>query len=69
MPFIVRWLGVKINKKEMKKAVGIIGMFLIYSALVAQGDAKTRVYEVWDDQPVPNRGKDYSWIKSIAVWA
>ncbi len=48
----------------MKKIVSFIGMFLIYSALVAQSDVKTRIYEVWDDQPAPNRGKDYSRIQS-----
>ncbi|MEE4286066.1 MAG: glycoside hydrolase N-terminal domain-containing protein [Mariniphaga sp.] len=48
----------------MKKLISSIGMFLIYSALVAQSDVKTRIYEVWDDQPAPNRGKDYSWIQA-----
>ena len=48
----------------MKKLISFIGMFFIYSALVAQGDVKNRVYEVWDDQPAPNRGKDYSRIQA-----
>jgi len=43
----------------MKKVLGFIGIFLIYSALFAQSDVNTRLYEVWDDQPAQNRGADY----------
>ncbi len=46
------------------KVIGFISMLLICSALVAQSNVKTRIYEVWDDQPAPNRGKDYSWIRA-----
>jgi len=44
--------------------VGFICMFFLYSAIFAQSNVKTRVYEVWDDQPAPNRGQDYSRIQA-----
>lgn len=48
----------------MKKLFSIIGIFLICSALVAKSENKARICEIWDDQPAPNRGKDYSWIQA-----
>jgi alpha-L-fucosidase 2 len=48
----------------MRKVISFMGMFLLCTALVAQSNIKNRIYEVWDDQPAPNRGKDYSRIQA-----
>lgn len=47
----------------MKKS-GIFVLFVfLYLSIIAQVSEK-RTYEIWDDQPAPNRGKDYSRIQS-----
>jgi alpha-L-fucosidase 2 len=44
----------------MKKIAAFILIMSLYPAIMAQGESEYRVYEVWDDQPAPNRGADYS---------
>lgn len=48
----------------MKKLRAFIFFVFLCSTILAQGGSENRIYEVWDDQPAPNRGKDYSWIQS-----
>jgi alpha-L-fucosidase 2 len=43
----------------MKKIAAFIFLVLLYPPILAQGEAEHRVYEIWDDQPAPNRGADY----------
>lgn len=48
----------------MKKLGTLIFFVFLYSTILAQGGSENRIYEIWDDQPAPNRGKDYSRIQS-----
>lgn len=53
-------------KKKIVFIKQIIFIFLAFfcSNLFAQNNSANRIYEVWDNQPAPNRGGDYSVIKS-----
>jgi len=48
----------------MRKVVGFICMFFLYIAIFAQSNVTIRVYEVWDDQPAPNRRADWGNIRA-----
>lgn len=47
-----------------KKVISIVFIGFFCMTIFSQTNSMTRVYEVWDDQPAPNRGKDYSRIQS-----
>lgn len=40
----------------------LVSVFILCTGLklFSQNEAPVRIYEVWDDQPAPNRGKDFS---------
>jgi alpha-L-fucosidase 2 len=48
----------------MRKEIVLICFVVLCTNVFSQQNIMNRVYEVWDDQPAPNRGSDYSIIKS-----
>jgi alpha-L-fucosidase 2 len=53
------------RKEVISNKMIVLGVFLLYSLNVfLQTNSTNRTYEVWDDQPAPNRGKDYSRIQA-----
>jgi len=48
----------------MKKLSAFMFFVFLCSTILAHGGSENRIYEVWDDQPAPNRGKDYSRIQA-----
>lgn len=49
---------------KFKKGLIIIGLILFCSNVFGQKVATNRIYEVWDNQPAPNRGSDYKNIQA-----
>ena len=58
------------NKKNIKrlamkrKGTTLVCIMFFCLNTFSQTNSTKRIYEVWDDQPAPNRGKDYSRIQS-----
>lgn len=49
----------------MKIKILVVSCLLsLCSSAFSQNNAKSRIYEVWDNQPAPNRGGDYSKSKA-----
>ena len=48
----------------MRKIKVLICFVVLCTNVFSQQNTTNRVYEVWDNQPAPNRGADYSIIKS-----
>ncbi|MDO5972320.1 glycoside hydrolase family 95 protein [Flavivirga aquimarina] len=48
----------------MKTILSYIFFLLCIGNVFSQTDAISRVYEIWDDKPAPNRGSDYSIKKA-----
>lgn len=46
-----------------KSILFLLAAFLIFTGF-SQKKSNKRVYEIWDDQPAPNRGADYSVVKA-----
>ena len=47
-----------------KKGITFICMMIFCLNVFSQTYSTSRIYEIWDNQPAPNRGKDYSRILS-----
>jgi len=47
-----------------KKLTTLVFIMFICLNVFSQTNSKSRIYEVWDDQPAPNRGKEYSFIQA-----
>ncbi|MBV5343225.1 glycoside hydrolase N-terminal domain-containing protein, partial [bacterium] len=47
-----------------KKLTTLVCTMFICINVFPQMNSTNRIYEVWDDQPAPNRGKDYSRIQA-----
>ncbi len=47
-----------------KKGITFICMMIFCLNVFSQTYSTNRIYEIWDNQPAPNRGKDYSRILS-----
>ena len=47
-----------------KKLTTLFCTMFICINVFPQMNSTNRIYEVWDDQPAPNRGKDYSRIQA-----
>jgi len=53
------------RKEIATKTMIILCVFVLFFLnAFSQTNSSNRTYEVWDDQPAPNRGKDYSRVQS-----
>lgn len=49
----------------MSKKVSTFAFILLLCLNVfSQTNSTNRIYEVWDNEPAPNRGKDYTWVQA-----